>query len=175
MFRFASQAMRELNMARPALINASSLRAFASKPPITIPPSTQSNTCKVVYDGSCPVCRLAVNNLKNPNVELIDARGQSETVKALEQEGYDLDKGMVVMDERGSVHFGPDAVKKMGDLKGGLSSYLSGSRLGSQIIDRVYPFFKAVRNSLIPESIADQRSREAISGTNANPEAKPPK
>lgn len=124
--------------------------------PTNTPPS-----CKIVYDGSCPVCSTTVKNLKIENAELINARENSETVKQLEAQGFDLDKGMAVVESDGRVHFGSEAVKEMGRRKGGVFSTL----FDSSLTDKLYPFFKKIRNSLIDESIAEQRTRETTEAT----------
>ncbi|ARG97822.1 DCC1-like thiol-disulfide oxidoreductase family protein [Legionella micdadei] len=116
----------------------------------------------IVYDGSCPVCSLAVKKLKRPDVETINARENPELVKKLKEKGYDLDKGMVVSGPQGEVHFGSEAIREMGRQTGGLSGWL----LNSSWMKSVYPLMRAVRNSLIPESLAEKQAREEAEATN---------
>ncbi|KTD82597.1 DCC1-like thiol-disulfide oxidoreductase family protein [Legionella waltersii] len=116
----------------------------------------------IVYDGSCPVCSLAVKKLKRPDVEAINARENPELAKKLKEKGYDLDKGMVVSGPQGEVHFGAEAIQEMGRQTGGLS----GRFLNSSWMNSVYPLMRAVRNSLIPESIAEQQAREEAGSNN---------
>lgn len=94
--------------------------------------------------------------LKRPDVEAINARENPELVKKLKDKGYDLDKGMVVSGPQGEVHFGAEAIKEMGKQTGGLSGWL----LNSSWMKQVYPLMRAIRNSLIDESLAQKQARE---------------
>jgi hypothetical protein len=125
-------------------------------------PESSQFVCKIVYDGSCPVCSRAVQALDIKGAELINARGNDGTVKDLEAKGIDLDQGMAVVYPNGDVRVGADAIAAMGEQKGGMLSDL----LGSQTIRSLYPTMRAVRNSLIDESIAEQRAREDKETTN---------
>ncbi|KTD31261.1 MULTISPECIES: DCC1-like thiol-disulfide oxidoreductase family protein [Legionella] len=150
-----------LRSARPLASNSrlftTPARYLSTKPssePINNPASLPGNC--IVYDGSCPVCTLAVKKLKRPDVEAINARENPELVKKLKDKGYDLDKGMVVSGPQGEVHFGAEAIKEMGKQTGGLSGWL----LNSSWMKQVYPLMRAIRNSLIDESLAQKQARE---------------
>lgn len=73
---------------------------------------------------------------------------------------------MAVVYPNGELRVGADAVAAMGKQKGGLLS----TALNSGIMKSLYPALKAVRNSLIDESIAEQRAREkSTAPTNNTP------
>ena len=115
-------------------------------------------SCKLIYDGSCPACRMTVKGLNIKDAELINARKAGDpTVRALEAKGYNFDKGMALIETDGTIHFGADAVAAMGEKKGGLYKTI----LGSDIVRNNYSFLRGVRDALVPESIAEQRAREA--------------
>jgi len=67
----------------------------------------------VVYDGDCPLCSAYVTQLRLKEtaggLELVDARQHPDTVEALDERGYSLDEGMVVI-AGGNVYHGADAI-----------------------------------------------------------------
>ncbi|WP_417707124.1 DCC1-like thiol-disulfide oxidoreductase family protein [Rheinheimera aquimaris] len=71
---------------------------------------------QVVFDGQCPFCSDYVSKLQLENtvgkVELIDARTDSELVTKLESQGYELDRGMVFIQD-GNYYFGHDAMHRL--------------------------------------------------------------
>ena len=114
-------------------------------------------SCKLVYDGSCPTCRMTVENINIEGAVLVNARkGSDPTVSALEKQGYDFDKGMALVEPDGTVHFGADAVAAMGEKKGGIFKTI----LSSDFTRKHYTFLRSVRDALVPESIAAQHARE---------------
>ncbi|KTC85577.1 MULTISPECIES: DCC1-like thiol-disulfide oxidoreductase family protein [Legionella] len=151
-------------------------RSYSSRPTNSEAPTESSPadtsaenapTCKIVYDGSCPVCTLAVKKLGRSDVELVNARENVELTKKLNEQGFDLDKGMVVFGPEGKIHFGADAVKEIGKQKGGMYSFF----LNSSLMEKVYPLLRAIRNSLIPETIAEQQAREKLKQQASNGES----
>jgi len=66
----------------------------------------------IIYDGACPLCDHYITRLRLVEaygaVELVDARTQSDLVRAYWAQGYDLDQGMIVVID-GTVHHGAQA------------------------------------------------------------------
>lgn len=128
-----------------------------------------TSSCKLVYDGSCPLCSTAVTRINIKGAELINARDASDpVVRSLEEKGYNLDKGMALIDGDGTIHFGAEAIAQMGKKKGGVYEKL----LGSQSIRDSYGFFRSIRDRLIPETIAEQRAREGAKAAEHTAEVK---
>ncbi len=67
----------------------------------------------IIYDGACPFCSAYVRLLRlreqTAAVELLNARDADARIAHYQQQGYDLDQGMlVVMGD--AVYAGPDAI-----------------------------------------------------------------
>src|SRR5215216_6350047 len=67
----------------------------------------------VVYDGECPFCSsyIALQRLRESigPVKIINARDGGPEVEWLKANSYDLNYGMVFV-QNGEVHYGPDAI-----------------------------------------------------------------
>lgn len=67
----------------------------------------------IIYDGACPFCRAYVRLLRLRQaigpVELLSARDADPRVAAYQRQGYDLDRGLLVV-MSGAVHAGADAM-----------------------------------------------------------------
>ena len=71
---------------------------------------------QIIYDGQCPFCSDYVSKLQLEHtvgrVELIDVRTDPELVAKLKNQGYELDKGMVFIQD-GNYYFGHDAMHRL--------------------------------------------------------------
>ena len=67
----------------------------------------------IIYDGACPFCRAYVRLLRLRRdigpVELLSAREADPRIAQYQQQGYDLDQGMLVV-MSGVVHAGAEAM-----------------------------------------------------------------
>jgi predicted DCC family thiol-disulfide oxidoreductase YuxK len=76
----------------------------------------------VIYDGDCPFCAsyVAMMRLRQAvgAVELVNARAPDTRVRAVQDAGYDLDAGMVVL-WQDEVFFGDGAVHLLATLSSG--------------------------------------------------------
>ena len=68
----------------------------------------------IIYDGACPFCRAYVRLLRLQQetgpVELLSARNADPRIVQYQQQGYDLDQGMLVVIS-GVVHAGAEAMQ----------------------------------------------------------------
>jgi predicted DCC family thiol-disulfide oxidoreductase YuxK len=68
----------------------------------------------IIYDGACPFCRAYVRLLRVRQaigpVELLSAREADPRIAQYQQQGYELDQGMLVV-MSGVVHAGADAMQ----------------------------------------------------------------
>jgi predicted DCC family thiol-disulfide oxidoreductase YuxK len=68
----------------------------------------------IIYDGACPFCRAYVWLLRLQQetgpVELLSARDADPRIVQYQQQGYDLDQGMLVVIS-GVVHAGAEAMQ----------------------------------------------------------------
>ena len=86
-------------------------------------------TIQIIYDGHCPFCRNFTKLLKlkaNFNVVLTDARQDIKLSKKLLEDGFNLDKGMLVKLE-GQNFFGYKAM-----------FFLAGTSSNSNIVNRIF-------------------------------------
>lgn len=110
---------------------------------------------QIVYDGDCPFCSRYVRMVRlraaaGP-VELVDARQEHPAVERVKRLGYDLNKGMALLDGE-DVHFGDDCVHRIA-----LMSTSSGvfNRLNVAIFrhprlaKRLYPVLRAGRSATL--------------------------
>lgn len=76
----------------------------------------------VIYDGDCPFCSSYVRMMRLREtvgtVELVNARVADPRVRAVQEAGYDLDTGMVVL-WQDEVFFGDTAVHLLATLSSG--------------------------------------------------------
>ncbi len=68
----------------------------------------------IIYDGACPFCRAYVRLLRlrqeTGPVELLSARDPDPRIAQYQQQGFDLDQGMLVV-MSGVVYAGADAMQ----------------------------------------------------------------
>lgn len=115
-------------------------------------PSKSMPGCQVIYDGSCPVCKIAIKNVDPSVFEPVNARdGSNPLVKSLEEKGWHFDEGMAVV-KGDSVFYGADALNAIGEIDGRTSVKMATS-LGSLF----YGSLKAVRNLLVGENTIDRQ------------------
>lgn len=105
----------------------------------------------IVYDGDCIFCQNYVKLVRLREnvgkVELLDARSADPRVVGFQQQGYDLNQGMLFV-HQGKVHHGSDAVHMMAllSLSSGILGQLNRRLLSHpRIAAAVYPFLKAGR------------------------------
>ena len=114
----------------------------------------RNNTVIVVYDELCPFCSAYVKLLhlkQHHTVELVNARGEHAVLAEVDQQGLDLDEGMVV--KLGDQWFhGADAMQRLALLSSdnGLvrrfSSWVFTSPGRSRVL---YPVLRAGRNAVL--------------------------
>ena len=112
-------------------------------------------TVQLVYDRECPVCELYCTNTQlsdeAPELELVDARENSEVMAEITDAGLDIDEGMVVKVD-GKLLYGPDAIHKLAELsdRRGLFNRLGRLGFGGAARARLlYPIAKSFRNLLL--------------------------
>jgi predicted DCC family thiol-disulfide oxidoreductase YuxK len=110
---------------------------------------------QIIYDGQCPFCSDYVSKLTLEDtigrVELIDARTQPALVAELKSQGYELDKGMLFIQD-GNYYFGHDAMHRLA-----LLSTTSGwfNRLNNWLFSIkmlaffIYPLLRLGRNTTL--------------------------
>lgn len=116
---------------------------------------SEERTVELVYDGSCPVCRLYSRhvgvNERDGRLERVDAREPGELLDVISDAGLDLDEGMVVRVD-GQLYFGAEAVHELAKMSagGGLLDRFIAFVFRSQRRARFfYPVLKACRNLLL--------------------------
>jgi predicted DCC family thiol-disulfide oxidoreductase YuxK len=110
----------------------------------------------VIYDGDCPFCASYVSmmHLRDAvgDVDLVNAREGDPRVRAVQEAGYDLDSGMVVL-WQDEVFFGDRAVHLLATLSSGKGGPLN--RLQRAILSdprraaRIYPVLAAGRRLVL--------------------------
>jgi predicted DCC family thiol-disulfide oxidoreductase YuxK len=74
------------------------------------PGDKESEKMELVYDGKCPVCTTYCTGLKRPdNLQLVDARQDSEIMSEITKRGLDIDEGMVLKVD-GKIYYGSEAM-----------------------------------------------------------------
>lgn len=104
-----------------------------------------------IYDGDCPFCRsyVAYSALKQRFSELvlIDARTRPDLVEEYRRRGFDLNEGMVVI-ENGEIYYAARAMERIALHAGG---YRRGNALLARLManakagDRIYSLLNAGR------------------------------
>jgi len=109
----------------------------------------------VIYDGDCPLCSTYIRMTRLSKAvgrpTLVNARERPELVRALAENGVNLDAGMAVY-YQGRVYVGSDAVHLLALLTTpvDLANRLAAAVLGRQNLARgLYPFLRAGRNLLL--------------------------
>ncbi len=114
-----------------------------------------TNPVYLIYDGECPICNHAAKVMKvrqsAGELEIISARIEHPLVQEAKQQGYDLDKGIVVKYE-GKSYYGKDAMHflaMIGSPVGGFNKiniFLFKSKTLAAVF---YPIFKFIRRCLL--------------------------
>lgn len=108
---------------------------------------SETTAMRVYYDGDCPFCtsyvKLARLRRAVGGVELINAREATDEIAQFAADGYDIDKGMIVVLD-GKTYFGWEAVWAMNALAA--RSAVLRRVTNRQIIRAIYPFLRACRN-----------------------------
>lgn len=110
---------------------------------------------RIVYDKQCPACsaycELAKAYAPPGDIELIDARAESDLMAEITRRGMDIDEGMVVAID-GQLHYGAAGIHRLataastGHLFNRFSRLLFKSKF---MADLLYPWLKSVRNVLL--------------------------
>jgi predicted DCC family thiol-disulfide oxidoreductase YuxK len=110
-----------------------------------------SHETLIVYDGDCILCRNYARLVRLREtvgkVELIDARSSDPRLKAFWRQGYDLDRGMLLV-HRGEVFHGSDAVHAIALMSSGSGWF---NRLNARMLSNrsvatlTYPLLKLAR------------------------------
>jgi predicted DCC family thiol-disulfide oxidoreductase YuxK len=107
---------------------------------------------ELVYDGQCPVCATYCEGLKRPdNLQLVDARQDSETLRDITKRGLDIDEGMVLKVD-GKVFYGSEAMVEISRRlpRKGWTGFVNRLFFSSQAVGRVaYRVCKAGRSALL--------------------------
>ncbi|MDP2716193.1 DCC1-like thiol-disulfide oxidoreductase family protein [Rheinheimera sp.] len=116
---------------------------------------TKPNQILLIYDKDCPACnaycqvvriRQSVGELK-----LINAREDSETMRAITAQGLDIDQGMVLK-MADSCYYGSDAIYMLSLLssRSGVFNRLNYHLFKSRRVAKwLYPLLRACRNLLL--------------------------
>lgn len=111
----------------------------------------ETNKVTIIYDGECPFCTnfVMVANLRKSyeSLRLINARQtDNETVQFVRENGYDLNKGMIVMLED-KILYGSDAANFIAiHCKEGLVGNLYRQLLRNKILAKwIYPILTRLR------------------------------
>ncbi len=106
----------------------------------------------IVYDGQCPFCSTYVSMLRLRDsvgaVQLIDARSADPVVSELQDKGYDLDEGMVLL-YGGRIYYGADCVNRLALLttQSGFFNRISASVFRNESLSRqISPVLKFGRS-----------------------------
>ncbi|MFW3615464.1 DCC1-like thiol-disulfide oxidoreductase family protein [Billgrantia antri] len=110
---------------------------------------------RLVYDGECPMCRRYVRwqriRKEVGELELIDARQESEARRELTASGIDLDQGFALQIGERWYH-GSEALHRLtllGTRSGVFNRAMYRLFASQQRTERLYPLLKACRNGLL--------------------------
>ncbi|TDY04157.1 DCC1-like thiol-disulfide oxidoreductase family protein [Thiohalophilus thiocyanatoxydans] len=109
----------------------------------------------LVYDKECPVCdmycRLVRIRESVGDLQIVDARDDSEVLREITDNGLDIDQGMVLkMGDR--LYYGADAIHMLALIsqRSGVFNRFNYWLFSSQRRSRVlYPVFRSFRNLLL--------------------------
>jgi hypothetical protein len=109
----------------------------------------------IVYDGECPFCSRYVQMIALRDavgqVTLLNARDGGPIVDGLRADGYDLDEGMVLI-QNGELHHGHDCINRLALLStsSGVFNRLNAAIFQSPTASRLlYPLLRLGRNSVL--------------------------
>ncbi|MDX5378934.1 MAG: DUF393 domain-containing protein [Halomonas sp.] len=110
---------------------------------------------RLVYDGECPMCRRYVRwqriRKEVGELELIDARQESEARRELTASGIDLDQGFALQIGERWYH-GSEALHRLtllGTRSGVFNRAMYRLFASQERTERLYPLLKACRNGLL--------------------------
>lgn len=116
---------------------------------------SQSSEAIVIYDGECPFCSAYTSMVRLQDavgpVRLLDAREGGELVRQVQQQGYDLNEGMVLMLD-GQIYYGADCINRLALLSSNSGFFNRFNRVmfRSPAVSRVmYPVLRFGRNSVL--------------------------
>jgi len=124
---------------------------------------TTNDKIRVVYDRQCPACHLYCELLQSnaaeharevagaPEVELLDAREDSELMQRITHLGLDIDEGMVVEIDK-ELFYGADAIHALTAVESrrGLFRWVTRLLFARRRFARFfYPWLRRVRNLLL--------------------------
>ena len=115
----------------------------------------RQKSISLVYDKQCPACdfycrRIEVHDNAG-EMEIIDARVDSEIRDQVTQLGWDIDQGMVVKID-GALYYGADAIHVLAQLssRSGWFNRLNYWLFKSpRLAGRLYPLLRSCRNLLL--------------------------
>jgi len=109
----------------------------------------------IVYDGACPFCRAYVRLLRLKEqigeVELLNARAADARIAHYQQQGFDLDQGMLVV-LGDVVHSGADAMQVLASCStpsawfNRFNAWIFASRFRCRLL---YPLLRAGRRIIL--------------------------
>jgi len=106
----------------------------------------------VIYDGDCPFCKnyVYLTSLRKAVgfVELVDARSDDPRVRLIQERGFDLNEGMIVV-FGGRIYYGADAVVVLSTLSGNrglFAKLLSRFFKDPTRAHKLYPYLKTGRH-----------------------------
>ena len=104
----------------------------------------------VIYDGDCPFCSRYVKymRLKKQNIEIINARDHREQFHWLQEQGYNLDDGMVLI-LKGEIYHGADCINRLALLtsSSGVFNAINKTIFSSKTTSTMlYPFMRCGRS-----------------------------
>ena len=118
-------------------------------PPVFVMPQSRNF---VLYDGDCPFCTNYVKLLRLRQavgqVDLLNVREQPELARTYAEQGYDLDKGMLLHLD-GQDYFGADCINRLALLSTGndLFNQFNAMVFSNACLSRaLYPFMSAGRH-----------------------------
>ncbi len=115
-----------------------------------------------IFDGECPFCNHFAELLeiksKIKNIKLLDARKNLSIVKDLQEKGYDIDKGAILLKDNDIFH-GAEAInticKQINYPSGNLLRLLSSIFKSNERTKLLFPFLiRARRFALISKGIS---------------------
>jgi len=111
-------------------------------------PSIHGDAALIIYDGDCIFCQNYVRFIRLREavgpVDLVDARSNDPRVERYWKSGYDLNEGMLFVND-GRVYHGHEAINALADLSTSstLFNRLNRALLSNAFTARtIYPFLK---------------------------------
>ena len=117
---------------------------------------------KFIYDGECPFCNHFAELLelksKLSNISIIDGRKNPNIINSLLKQGYDIDKGAILLSGDDIFH-GAQAINiicnKINNPSGGLLKLLSNIFKSNKRTNFLFPFLlRARRFALISKGVS---------------------